>query len=87
MVQMVAEAGGGGSGGFRWKRRWEVSASSPLQHCAYFHPVQSIHFMLAVFEKLYKYAELPDDKIPIKICKIWQSIESTWDEDKSWWLS
>lgn len=47
-----------------------MSSSSPLQRGAYFHPVQSINSMLAVFEKLYKYAELPDDKIPIKICKI-----------------
>lgn len=30
-----------------------------------FQPAQSINFMLAVFEKLYKYAEQPDDRIPI----------------------
>lgn len=30
-----------------------------------FQPAQSINFMPAVFEKLYKYAEQPDDKIPI----------------------
>lgn len=42
-----------------------MSESSPLQHSAYFQPMLSINFMLPVFEKLYKYAEQQDDKIPI----------------------
>lgn len=49
----------------RWKRQREVSLSPPLQQSAYFQAMQSINFMLAVFEELCKYAEQPDDKIPI----------------------
>lgn len=48
--------------------RWKC----PCHHL-YFQPVQSINYMLAVFEKLYKYAKESDDKIPIKICEVRQS--------------
>lgn len=41
--------------------------------------------MLPVLEKVYKYAEQQDDKI-LRNCKVRETIESTWDEDKSWWL-
>lgn len=43
----------------------KVSQSSPLQRGAHFQPLLSINFMLPVFEKHYKYAEQPEDKIPI----------------------
>lgn len=29
-----------------------------------------MNYMLALFEKLYKYAEEPGDKIPIRICEV-----------------
>lgn len=63
----------------RWLRRRaerdlderDVRKSSPLQHGAYFQPVLSINFTPPVFEKLYKYAEEPDDGIPIaRNCKV-----------------
>lgn len=47
------------------EKQREVSQSSPLLHGAYFQTALSINFMLLLFQKLYKYAEQSDDKIPI----------------------
>lgn len=47
------------------EKQREVSQSSPLLHGAYFQTELSINFMLLLFQKLYKYAEQSDDKIPI----------------------
>lgn len=59
-----------------------------MQHSAYFQLMLFINFMLPVLEKLYKYAEQQDDKNSyLRNCKVRETIESTWDEDKSWWLS
>ena len=79
--------GGGGGGsreGFRWKR-W-VPAITFAARCIF--PVCALHqfYVLPVFERLYKYAEQPDDMI-LRKCTARGSIESIGYEDKFWWLS
>ncbi len=64
LKKKVAEAGGA-ERDLDERDRERCPSHHLLQHSAYFQPVLSINFLLPVFEKLYKYAEQPNDKIPI----------------------